>query len=147
MTLFRDILHGVFNEELADLLPARALPVSTVAPKEPLVMFHEEMDEIKRLLAPGRRKRAEAESRLRGLAIVDGALQGELMQPGATQLRKLGQEIVAGKLLDDVFPGIAAVHFTTEDTGLHVNLRIATKEGHSDPTCSRRNTERHCSGC
>lgn len=40
-----------------------------------------------------------------------------------------GQEIVAGKSLDDVFPGISAVHFTTEDTGLHLNLRIATKEG------------------
>ncbi|OBJ84064.1 DUF3644 domain-containing protein [Mycobacterium sp. 1245852.3] len=129
VTLFRDILHEVFNEELSNLLPGRALPVSTVAPTEPLIMFREEVDEIKRLLAPGRRKRAEAEARLRGLAIVDGALQGELLQPGASQLRKLGKHIVAGKSLDEVFPGISAVHFTTEDTGLHVNLRIATKEG------------------
>lgn len=129
VTLFRDILRGVFGEELSDLLPGRALPVSTLAPTQPLIMFQEEMEEVKRLLAPGKRKRAEAEARLRGLAIVDGALQGELLQPGGSQLRKLGQDIVAGKSLDDVFPGISAVHFTTEDTGLGINLRIATKEG------------------
>jgi uncharacterized protein DUF3644 len=129
VTLFRDILRDVFSEELSDALPGRALPISTIAPTEPLIMFRDEMEEIKRLLAPGRRKRAEAEARLRGLAIVDGALQGELLQPGSSQLRKLGRDIVAGKTLDEVFPGICAIDFTTEDTGFQVNLRIATKEG------------------
>ena len=47
-----------------------------------MVMFDEELDEVRQLLAPGSRRKAEAHAKLRGLAIVDGAILGELLQPG-----------------------------------------------------------------
>jgi len=53
-------------------------------------MLANEVDEVRRLLAPGRRKRAEAEAKLRGLAIVDHTIRGSLVQPGESELRKIG---------------------------------------------------------
>lgn len=128
LTLFRDLLESVFEgEELANHLPARALPISTVAPVNPLTLFASEMDEVAKLLAPNKRKRTEAEARLRGLAIVDGSLRGEKLQPGTGDLRRIGRKVADGESLEDVFPGIASVEFTTEGKGPTLSLRIAKK--------------------
>lgn len=129
VTLFRDILSDVFREELIDFLPSRALPLATVAPKDVLTLFATQLEEIKALLSPGRRKRTEAEARLRGLAIVDGALRGEFIQPTEGSLRKLAEAIGRGDGLVDVFPGIAGVSFTAEGSGPALSLRIQKKEG------------------
>jgi hypothetical protein len=129
VTLFKDILLDVFNENLSTLLPRRVLPVVTIAPLDPIALFADEVEQVKRLLAPGQRRRTEAEARLRGLAIVDGALRGERLQPGPGELRRMGQDVAAGRSLEDIFPGVAAIQFTTEGTGPHVNLRIVKKEG------------------
>lgn len=129
ITLFRDLLLDLFQQDLSELLPERVLPVSTVAPLDPLVMFATELDEVRRLLAPGKRRRAEAEAKLRGLAIVDHAIQGSLVQPGEAELHELGRQVAAGKGLADVFPGIGSVQFESDGAGPRVNLRISKAEG------------------
>jgi hypothetical protein len=129
ITLFRDLLLDLFQQDLSELLPERVLPVSTVAPLDPLVMFATELDEVRRLLAPGKRRRAEAEAKLRGLAIVDHAIQGSLVQPGEAELHELGRQVAAGKSLADVFPGIGSVQFESDGVGPRVNLRISKAEG------------------
>ncbi len=129
VTLFRDLLHQVFGEKLADHLPDRVLPISTMPVLDPLVMFAEEVDQVRRLLAPNTRRHAEAEARLRSLAIMDGAIRGEHLQPGATELRKLGQAISEGGDLESVFPGISGVGFSVDGSGPQINLRITKKEG------------------
>lgn len=106
VTLFRDLLDSVYGAKLASSMPERVLPISTVAAVNPLVMFKEGVEEVRRLLTPGTRRQAEAESRLRGLAIMDGAIRGEVTQPGEAGLKRLGQQIRQGKTLDDLFPGI-----------------------------------------
>jgi hypothetical protein len=61
VTLFRDVLKDVFAEDLANSLPSRVLPVSTIVPVDPLEMFATELDTVKQLLAreddTGRRQR------------------------------------------------------------------------------------------
>ncbi|PRC60194.1 hypothetical protein C6A85_19575, partial [Mycobacterium sp. ITM-2017-0098] len=69
VTLYRDILQQVFGQNLRDLLPERVLPIATVAPIDPIALFAEEVEQVKRLLAPGTRRGAEALARLRALAI------------------------------------------------------------------------------
>ena len=129
VTLFRDILHYVFSEDLSDSLPERVLPISTRALVDPLMMFTEELEEVRRLLAPGTRRHAEAEARLRSLAIMDGAIQGEFLQPSVGQLRRIGAAIREGGTLDELFPGISGVSFTVDGSGAQISLRITKKEG------------------
>ena len=130
VTLFRDLLMCVFHENMSELLPDRVLPISTVAPLDPIALFSEEIREVARLLSPGKRRGAEATARLRALAIVDGAMQGEKLQPSDAELQKLGGRIVDGVTdVDSLFPGISAVVFATDGSGPTFNLRIAKKEG------------------
>ncbi|GAA1937257.1 DUF3644 domain-containing protein [Amycolatopsis minnesotensis] len=130
ITLYRDLLKHGFGEELRDVLPDRVLPIATIAPLDPIALFTEEIHEVARLLQPGRRRGAEVTARLRALSIVDGAMQGEKLQPGEDTLRQLGQRIGSGITdLDTLFPGIAAVRFVTEGSGPMINLRIVKKEG------------------
>ena len=130
ITLYRDLLKSVFGEELRDLLPDRVLPIATIAPLDPIALFAEEIQEVARLLTPGKRRRAEATARLRALSIVDGAMQGEKLQPSQGVLDKLCTQIGGGTTqLEVLFPGIAAVAFATDGSGPTVNLRIVKKEG------------------
>lgn len=129
VTLFRDILRGVFGEELSAVLPERVLPVSTVVLTDPLTMFSSEVEAVRELLAPGRRKRAEAAAKLRSIAIMDGALRGDPLQPGDRELQRLGQRLVDGESFTDVFPGIGSINFSTDGNGPQIGLRIVKKEG------------------
>lgn len=92
-------------------------------------MFTEEVEEVRRLLAPGTRRQAEAEARLRSLAIMDGSIRGEFTQPGESDLKRLGQQIRDGRTLDDIFPGITSVDFSSEGAGAQISLRIMKKDG------------------
>lgn len=129
ITLFADLFHTVFGEDLASVLPSRTLPISTVAQLDPITLFAEEVDEVRRLLQPNRRRTTEAEARLRPLAILDGTIRGEKLQPGAKQLSRIGKQITAGEKLDDIFPGISAVAFVTEGDGPTLSLRLTKREG------------------
>ncbi len=129
VTLFRDILADVFQENLSELLPARVLPISTRAITDPMIMFDEELDEVRQLLAPRSRRAAEAHAKLRGLAIVDGAIRGELLQPGEGDLRKIATKVQAGEGLDQIFHGIASVKFVTDGSGPSLSLRITKNAG------------------
>jgi hypothetical protein len=129
ITLFRDLLRCVFEEELSNSLPARTLPISTVAQLDPIALFVDEVEEVKRLLQPQRRRATEATARLRPLAILDGTIRGEKLQPGVGDLSVLGRRIAAGEDFEAVFPGISAVEFTTEGSGPSLTLRLSKKEG------------------
>lgn len=129
VTLFRDLLKSVFDQDLACHLPTRVLPVSTSPPTDLATLFDSEVAEIKKLLRPGRRRRIEAVARLRPLAILDGTIRGEKGQPSDAELRRLGKEVLAGKTWGDVFQGAAAVEITTDGAGPGLSLRLSKKEG------------------
>lgn len=129
VTLFRDLLKSVFNQELVTHLPARVLPVSTVPPTNLATLFDTEVAETKKLLRPGRRRRVEALAKLRPLAILDRAIRGEKGQPSDRSLARLGDSILAGRPWHDVFQGVAVVDITTAGVGPSLALRFSKKEG------------------
>ena len=129
LTIFRDILGEVFDEELKMHLPTRVLPLSTTPPTEIATVFQEETREIERLLRPGRRRRLEANAKLRGLAIVDSAMLGENDQPTDSELKERGVDIGSGKEWHELFPGVAAIQFTATGTGPSLDLRISKSGG------------------
>lgn len=129
VTLFRDLLKKVFDQELATHLSTRVLPVSTSPPTNLATLFESEVAEIKKLLKPGRRRRLEALARLRPLAILDATIQGEKGRPSDADLRRIGREVSQGDAWADVFQGAAAVEIAADGTGPSLSLRLSKKEG------------------
>lgn len=129
VTLFRDLLKSVFEQEFSCHLPTRVLPVSTSPPTDLATLFDSEVAEIRKLLHPGRRRQIEALARLRPLAFLDGTIRGEKGQPSEGDLRRLGNKVQAGKAWDAVFQGAAAVEITADGTGPSLSLRITKKAG------------------
>jgi hypothetical protein len=129
VTLFRDLLKSVFNQDLNCDLPTRVLPVSTSPPTDLATLFESEVAEIRKLLEPGRRRRLEALARLRPLAILDATIQGEKGQPSDADLRRIGREVSQGSAWADVFRGAAAVEIAADGTGPSLSLRLSKKEG------------------
>lgn len=129
VTLFRDLLKSVFDQELREFLPERVLPVSTTPPTDLVSLFEHEVEEVLRLLRPGSRRKIEAEAKLRPLAVLDAAIRGEKGQPGSSELRKLADKIVQGVHWETLFPGVAAVELAPIGTGPTIALRLTKKEG------------------
>lgn len=129
VTLFRDLLKDVFGQDLADHLPERVLPISTSPPNNLTTLFDSEVSEIKKLLRPGRRRKIEAEARLRPLAILDAAIRGEKGQPSSGDLRRIEKELSSGKGWQDIFKGVSAIEITADPAGPGLSLRLSKKEG------------------
>ena len=117
VTLFRDLLKSVFHEDLVSYLPERVLPVSARPPRELIALFDEEAEAIRQLLKPGSRRRVEARARLRAMAIIEGSIEGDPLQPGDGELDKLLKRLGSGEGLNGVFPGLAALRFDTSGSG------------------------------
>jgi hypothetical protein len=129
VTLFRDLQKAVFDRELTSDLPERVLPVSTKPPAYIETLFDTEVEHIKTLLRPKSRRRVEAYARLRGLAILEGSIQGERIQPGTGDLNRLARKMRGGQSWNKLFPGVASVEFTAKGYGPSLDLRISKKEG------------------
>ena len=129
VTLFRDILKDVFDLELITRLPTRVLPVSTDPPTDLVALFDSEIEAIKKLLQPGRRRQTEALARLRPLAILNGAIHAEKGQPSDLDLRRIGKEIISGEDWKGVFQGVAAIAVVAEGDGPNLSIRFSKREG------------------
>lgn len=128
LTLFRDIFESVFGDELCDHLPGRVPPLSTLAPTDLHTVFDNEIEAIHELLLPGTRRGIDATARLRGLAILDKAIQGESSQPSQGVLTRLCDKLAEGIDRRELFPGVAAINLTTSGYGPSLTLRLPRKK-------------------
>jgi hypothetical protein len=129
VTLFRDLMQSVFDRHINEFLPVRVLPVSTTPPIDLTALFDTEVAEIKKLLGPGKRRKIEAEARLRPLAILDSTIAGEKDQPTSADLQRIGSRLLKGEAWQDVFRGASAIELTSQGTGPSLALRFTKKEG------------------
>ena len=130
-------MNQVFGQQVHAYLPTRALPLSTTPPIDLAALFDEETAEIKKLLSPKTRRRAEAEAKLRSLAIVDKSLTGQKTQPSVADLRRLATAIESEKKpWDALFPGVASITLTASGDGPSIDLRIS-KTGSQSSSCPK----------
>ncbi len=129
LTLFRDLHKSVFKGDLRQEVPNRVLPLSTSPPTDLAALFDTEVKEIARLLRPGSRRHIEANAKLRALAIVEGAFQGEKLQPGEADLNRIAEQVRKGKSWQELFPGVASLDLSAKGYGPSIDLRITKKEG------------------
>lgn len=127
--IFKEIAKTVFNIELYNVLPSRVLPVAVKPPQDLITLFNNEIKEIRKLLQPRSRHKIEALNKLRALAIVDSAIQGEKLQPGQSELNKLAQSIKNGLASENIFPGVSSINITTDGSGHSIELKISKTTG------------------
>ena len=129
VTLFRDVLLNVFDQDLSRYLPTRVLPVSVEPPADLVTLFDSQIAEIKKLLRPGRRRRIDAVAKLRPLAILDATIREETGQPSDAELKRIGANIISGITWTEIFKGVATVMITADGSGASLSLRLTKKEG------------------
>lgn len=129
LTLFRDIVQRVFEIDLKEGLPVRVLPLSTTPPTDIQAFFSNEIQDIKKLLGPNKRKNIEAIEKLRALAIMENAVQGNDTQPSDSELKKTLKTLEKGGNFSQLFPGVSTLNFTSNGYGPSLDLRITRKEG------------------
>jgi len=129
ITLFRDLLQSVFGDDLVKHMPNRVLPVSSMPPVDIEVLFKNELEAIRQLLQPGKRKNTEALARIRPLAIVNNALEGRSALPSDAELGALGKQIKTGKAWNEIFPGVAVMQISTTGVGPSIEIHWTKKEG------------------
>ncbi len=129
LTLYRDLIKSEFKENLKNYLPERVLPISVEQPKDLHTMIDAGFAEVRELLKPRSRRQIEAKAKLKSLAIVEASLEGIRSQPSEIEMRKLVKEVQSGKNWKEIFPGVAGLEFSTEGSGIKVDIRITKKEG------------------
>jgi hypothetical protein len=128
VTMFDDVLKQAFTESLGNCLPKRVLPVSTSPPKEMHLFMDKEFTEIRDLIAPDKRRRAEAKARIRPYLIMESALDGECKQPTDAQVSRVIKRMKAGNGWETIFPGVATLKLDTTGYGLSCSIRITKQE-------------------
>lgn len=129
ITVYREILRTVFDQELVDILPTRVLPVSASPPLDIYSLFESEISEIRKLMKPGKRKGIDVQARLRSLSIIDRAVSGgNFSQPSLDDLLQTEKQIAQDAEWQSVFPGVASIELVTDGTGHKISMYITKKE-------------------
>lgn len=129
LTPFRDLLKDVSDGGLCDTMSERVLPVSTSPPMDLCALFDREVEAIRRLLRPGYRRGTKAAARLRSIAVLEGSIQGEKLQPGTGELQRLMQRIRDGEVCEHLFPGVSSLRLVANGEGPSLSLRMTKREG------------------
>jgi hypothetical protein len=119
------LTREVLKRPLASEIPQRILPVCARAPTDLGALFEVEFADIKRMVAPGSRKRLDDE------APVDGhfaSLSGRESQP-SDGLDRIVTRIDSGENWRRTFPGVATLTIVPEGNGPGLSLRITKKGG------------------
>jgi hypothetical protein len=123
VTLFDDVLNASFGERLSDSLPERVLPISTSPPKDVQVLIGEQFEQVNQLLKPGKRRRAEARAKIRGLLALEGHTSEEAVV-SERDVNRVERGVREGKGVDQVFPrlGNIGTDFSYEGPTLKVHF-------------------------
>lgn len=108
VTLFDELLSNAFAERLADRLPERVLPISTSPPRDLDVLVNEQFQQVHELLKPGKRRRAEARAKLRGLLALEGHISEEALV-SERDVNRVERGVRDGKDVSAVFPRLGRV--------------------------------------
>jgi hypothetical protein len=128
ITLFDEILADVFHERLADHLPERVLPVSTRPLTDVDVLFDEQYRQVSDLLRPGRRRRVEARSLLRGLLAMEGHVSDEA-QVSEKDVNRVERAVREGKPIEQVFPRLTTIAATFTGDGPALKVHFQKRQG------------------
>lgn len=127
VTLFDDLLNRVFKERLVAHLPIRVLPISSEPPQDIQLLIDDEYSQIRKLLSPGNRRRAEAAARIRSLLAMEAHVAEDVLV-SRKDVQRVERAIRAGKGRNQVFPRLSGIATDIAGEGMTIAVRF-TKSG------------------
>jgi hypothetical protein len=128
VTLFAELLERAFGEQLANHLPNRVLPISTDPPAELDVLLDEQYRQIRNLLKPGKRRRAEARAQIRALLAMEAHVADEVSVT-EKDVNRVERAMKVDKARSEVFPRLGSLGVSSEGTGVTITVRFSKREG------------------
>lgn len=122
--LFERLLSDVFDDTLANHLPDRVLPLSTVPPKDIQMILSDEMEIITGLIAPGRRQGHQVRPMLRHLLIVDATVRDQDVDASDGRVDQAVSDLRDADDWRAVLPGAAALSADPDADGPTISVRI-----------------------
>lgn len=123
ITVLDEVLAEHFEDTLADNLPVRVLPLSTQALPDFLILVNREYEQIRELLAPGRRARDEARGRITALLAMEAHVSEEVAV-SKRDLDRIEDAIKGDVPVEQVFPRLMTLATNVEGEGPTVRVRI-----------------------
>lgn len=96
-------------ERDAAALPARVLPIAATPPTDMTLLVEDELESVRAMLSPGKRRTAEAAARLRPLLALDGSVTGRTDAPTDKEVDRAGRALASGADWRVVLPGLATL--------------------------------------
>lgn len=125
--IFRKVLEDVFDDQLANHLPERVLPLATLMPVDIVNLIQEEVTEIERLMEDNRVE--SARKRVKSLESLERGLDDDGRTPTQSEIDERISEIVNGENLEGVFPHVFAALSGEEDIGRGRRIQFGSDEG------------------
>jgi hypothetical protein len=126
VTLFDEILREVFNETLAEHLPPRMLPISTMPYETIDLLMDKEFTMIQDLLEPNRRRRSEARGKIRTLLAME-AHTDEDVDVSEKDVNRVEAGVRRGRSRDEVFPKLGSLSSIAEGEGFLLKVHFSKK--------------------
>jgi len=123
ITVLDEVLTEHFADTLADNLPVRVLPLSTQALPDFLMLVNREYQQIRELLAPGRRARVEARGRITALLAMEAHVSEEVAV-SKRDLDRIESAIKEDTPVEQVFPRLMTLATNVEGEGPTIRVRI-----------------------
>lgn len=128
VTLFDDLLQKHFHERLTQHWPNRVLPVSAEPPRDIQLLIDEEYAQIKQLLAPGKRRTADARARIRALLAMEAHLVEDVVI-SRRDVDRVQRAIRKGGSRAQIFPRLSQLGTVIDGEGVTVAVRFSKTEG------------------
>lgn len=128
ITSFDAYLQRILDDALANHIPPRVLPISTMPPGDFEFLIDKEFTLVADLLKPGRRARDEARARIRSMLAMEAIVTDEV-EISERDIDRIEKAMRGGTELNAVFPRLATVGTTTNGEGVNLTVHFSKKQG------------------
>jgi len=128
ITSFDAYLKRLLDDTLANQIPPRVLPISTMPTGDFEFLVDREFTLVAELLKPGRRARDEARARIRTMLAMEAIVTDEV-EISERDIDRIEKAMRGGVEFSAVFPRLAMVGTTTEGEGVNLIVHFTKKQG------------------
>ncbi len=126
--VFGSLLARVFKQNLADVLPRRILPISTVMPADIQTVVSEDIEGARSLLGSHRRREEEASARLRPYEIMERNIRSTQGLPDRPRSMATVIKRLKGNGWQVAFPMVAGLMQSSPE-GIPISIRVTKQQG------------------